>query len=154
MRADCRKNGRLRKYHYSKIQNAGDCVARTGVREIGFKFGSLPHDPGGITCMRQSSNRYETYQTGFQFEGLIPSPLFISLKRNTGEYLIYNFTDLGIVQIAIKRFHCTTCKMTGKRVHNVLEIRAYIRGRMQHGLKPLDIHCEVCDIYWDTVIVL
>ena len=36
---------------YSKIQNAGDCVARTGVREIGFKFGSLPHDPGGITCM-------------------------------------------------------------------------------------------------------
>ena len=51
VRADCRKNGRLRKYHYSKIQNAGDCVARTGVREIGFKFGSLPHDPGGITCM-------------------------------------------------------------------------------------------------------
>ena len=51
MRADRRKNGRLQKYHYSKIQNAGDCVARTGVREIGFKFGSLPHDPGGITCM-------------------------------------------------------------------------------------------------------
>ena len=51
VRADRRKNGRLRKYHYSKIQNAGDCVARTGVREIGFKFGSLPHDPGGITCM-------------------------------------------------------------------------------------------------------
>ena len=49
--ADRRKKGRLRKYHYSKIQNAGDCVARTGVREIGFKFGSLPHDPGGITCM-------------------------------------------------------------------------------------------------------
>ena len=52
VRAGRRKNGRLRKYHYSKIQNAGDCVARTGVREIGFKFGSLPHDPGGITCMR------------------------------------------------------------------------------------------------------
>ena len=51
MRAHRRKNGRLRKYHYSKIQNAGDCAARTGVREIGFKFGSLPHDPGGITCM-------------------------------------------------------------------------------------------------------
>ena len=51
MRADRRKNGRFRKYHYSKIQNAGDCVARTGVREIGFKFGSLPHDPEGITCM-------------------------------------------------------------------------------------------------------
>ena len=52
--ADRRKNGRLRKYHNSKIQNAGDCVARTGVREIGFKFGSLPHDPGGITCMSLS----------------------------------------------------------------------------------------------------
>ena len=51
VRADRRKNGSLRKYHYSKIQNAGDCVARTGVREIGFKVGSLPHDPGGITCM-------------------------------------------------------------------------------------------------------
>ena len=51
MCADRRKNGRSRKYHYSKIQNAGDCVARTGVREIGFKFGSLPYDPGGITCM-------------------------------------------------------------------------------------------------------
>ena len=51
--ADRRKNGRLRKYHYSKIQNAGDCVDRTGVREIGFKFGSLPHDPGGITCMKK-----------------------------------------------------------------------------------------------------
>ena len=51
VRAYRRKNGRLRKYHYGKIQNAGDCVARTGVREIGFKFGSLPHDPGGITCM-------------------------------------------------------------------------------------------------------
>ena len=49
--ADRRKNGRLRKYHYSKIQNAEDCVARTEVREIGFEFGSLPHDPGGITCM-------------------------------------------------------------------------------------------------------
>ena len=51
VRADRRKNGRLRKYHYSIIQNAGDCVVRTGVREIVFKFGSLPHDPGGITCM-------------------------------------------------------------------------------------------------------
>ena len=30
--ADRRKNGRLRKY-YSKIQNAGDRVARTGVRD-------------------------------------------------------------------------------------------------------------------------
>ena len=67
---------------------------------------------------------------------------------NKGEYLIYNFTDLG------KHFHYTTYKMTGKRVHNVLEIRAYIRGRSQHGLKPLDIYCEKCDIYWDTVVAL
>ena len=59
--ADRRKNGRLRKYHYSKIQNAGDCVARTGVREIGFKFESLPHDPGGITCMNYTNYR-QTYQ--------------------------------------------------------------------------------------------
>ena len=51
VRAGRRENGRLRKYHYSKIQNAGDCVARTGVREIGLKFGCLPHDLGGITCM-------------------------------------------------------------------------------------------------------
>ena len=56
VRADRRKNGRLRKYHYSKIQNAGDCVARTGVREKGFEFGSLPHDPGGITCMRKTNH--------------------------------------------------------------------------------------------------
>ena len=54
VRADHRKNGRLWKYHYSKIQNAGDCVARTGVQEIGFKFRSLLHDPG-ITCMQNDS---------------------------------------------------------------------------------------------------
>ena len=58
VRADRRKNGHLRKYHYSKIQNAGDCVARTGVREIGFKFGSLPHGPGGITCMHCLSRHF------------------------------------------------------------------------------------------------
>ena len=52
MPVDRRKNGRLRKYHYSKIRNAGDSVARSGVRDIGFKSGSLPHDPGGITCMQ------------------------------------------------------------------------------------------------------
>ena len=51
MHADRRKNSRLRKYHYSKILNAGDSVAPTGVPDIGFKSGSLPHDPGGITCM-------------------------------------------------------------------------------------------------------
>ena len=58
------------------------------------------------------------------------------------------------MHIAIKCFHYTTFKITGKRVHNVLEIRAYIRGRSQHGLKSLDIHGEVCDIYWDTVVAL
>ena len=56
MCADHRKNGRLQKYHYSKIHNAGDCVARTGVRDIGFKSGSLPHNPGGITCIWDASS--------------------------------------------------------------------------------------------------
>ena len=46
-----RKNGCLQNDHYSKIHNAGDCVARAGVRDIGFKSRSLPHNPGGITCM-------------------------------------------------------------------------------------------------------
>ena len=57
------KNGRLQKFHYSKIQNAGDCAARTGVREIGFKFGSLPHDPGGITCMISTVQLHVTPRT-------------------------------------------------------------------------------------------
>ena len=39
--------------------------------------------------------------------------------------------------------------MTGKRAENVLEIRAYIRGRSLLGLKSKDIHQEVCDIYGD-----
>ena len=66
VRAEHHKNGRLQKYHYSKIQNAGDCIARTGVREIrsvreiGLKFGSFPHDPGGITCMC----KYKVSSTG------------------------------------------------------------------------------------------
>ena len=38
--------------------------------------------------------------------------------------------------------------MVGKRAENVIEIRAYIKGRSLLGLKPVDIHCEVCDIYW------
>ena len=37
--------------------------------------------------------------------------------------------------------------MTGERANNMLEIRAYIKGRSQHSIKPVDIHCEVCDIY-------
>ena len=37
--------------------------------------------------------------------------------------------------------------MTGKRANNVLEIRAYIKGRSQLSIKPVDIHREVCDIY-------
>ena len=37
--------------------------------------------------------------------------------------------------------------MTGKRAENVLEIRAYIKGRSLLGIKAVDIHCEVCDIY-------
>ena len=37
--------------------------------------------------------------------------------------------------------------MTEKRANNVLEIRAYIKGRSHLSIIPLDIHCEVCDIY-------
>ena len=39
--------------------------------------------------------------------------------------------------------------MTGKRAENVLEIRAYIKGRSLLGIKDVDIHREVCDIYGD-----
>ena len=37
--------------------------------------------------------------------------------------------------------------MTGKQAENVLEIRAYIKGRSLLGIKAVDIHPEVCDIY-------
>ena len=37
--------------------------------------------------------------------------------------------------------------MTGKRAENVLEIRAYIKGRLLLGIKAVDFHREVCDIY-------
>ena len=56
MPADHRKSDRLRKNHYSKIRNAGDFVDCTGMQEKGFKSGSLPHNPGGITCMITASS--------------------------------------------------------------------------------------------------
>ena len=37
--------------------------------------------------------------------------------------------------------------MTGKRAENVLEIWAYIKGRSLLGIKAVDFHREVCDIY-------
>ena len=37
--------------------------------------------------------------------------------------------------------------MTGKRAENVLEIRAYTKGRSLLGIRAVDIHREVCDIY-------
>ena len=37
--------------------------------------------------------------------------------------------------------------MTGKRAENVLEIRAYIKGRSLLSIKAVDIHREMCDIY-------
>ena len=37
--------------------------------------------------------------------------------------------------------------MAGKRANNVLDIRAYIKGKSQLSIKPVDIHLEVCDIY-------
>ena len=36
--------------------------------------------------------------------------------------------------------------MTGKQAENVLEIRAFIKGRSLLGIKAVGIHCEVCDI--------
>jgi hypothetical protein len=39
--------------------------------------------------------------------------------------------------------------MTGRRAKDVLEIRAYIKGRTLLGKKPVDIHREVCDICGD-----
>ena len=40
--------------------------------------------------------------------------------------------------------------MTGKRAENVLEIRAYIKGRSLLGIKAEDIQCVVCDIYGEV----
>ena len=37
--------------------------------------------------------------------------------------------------------------MTGKRAENVLEIMANTKGRSILGIKVVDIHREVCDIY-------
>ena len=37
--------------------------------------------------------------------------------------------------------------MTGKRAENSMEIRAYLKARSLFGLKPVDIHREVCDLY-------
>ena len=37
--------------------------------------------------------------------------------------------------------------MTGKKAENSMEIRAYIKARSLLGLKPVDIHCEMCDIF-------
>ena len=37
--------------------------------------------------------------------------------------------------------------MTGKRAENVNEIRAYFKGRSLLGIKAVDIHRKVCDIY-------
>ena len=37
--------------------------------------------------------------------------------------------------------------MFGKRAERVFEIRAYIKGRSVLGLKPVDIHRDVCDIF-------
>ena len=37
--------------------------------------------------------------------------------------------------------------MTGKRAKKAMEIRAYIKARSLLGLKPVEIHREVYDIY-------
>ena len=41
--------------------------------------------------------------------------------------------------------------MTGKKkLTNMREIRAYIKGRAQLSIKPVDIQCKVCDIFEET----
>ena len=42
--------------------------------------------------------------------------------------------------------------MTGKRAKNLMEIRACVKARSLLGLKPVDIHREVCDIYGEGQI--
>jgi hypothetical protein len=37
--------------------------------------------------------------------------------------------------------------MTGRRAKDVLEINAYLKGRKFLGIKPVDIHREVCGIH-------
>ena len=37
--------------------------------------------------------------------------------------------------------------MTGNRAVNSMEIRAYIKAKWLLGLKPVDSHREICDIY-------
>ena len=39
--------------------------------------------------------------------------------------------------------------MTGKRAKNSMKIRTYTQARSLLGVKPVDIHRDVCDIYGD-----
>ena len=39
--------------------------------------------------------------------------------------------------------------MTGKKAENSMEVRSNIKARSVLGLKPVDIHSGVCDIYGD-----
>ena len=71
----------------------------------------------------------------------------LSLARDTGKYLVHTFTGLGTVYIVSQPIRQTIHKMTGKRAENVLETKAYIKGRSLLGIKAVDIHREVCDIY-------
>ena len=54
-----------------------------------------------------------------------------------GQYLDHNYTDHGTLYIVLD--------VVGKRTENVIEIRAYIKGRSLLGLKPVDIHRVVCE---------
>ena len=64
-----------------------------------------------------------------------------------GKNLAYSFTNLCSVYTSLQRIHYTIHKTTRKRANNVLEIRAYIKGRSQLSIKPVDSHREVCNIY-------
>ena len=43
--------------------------------------------------------------------------------------------------------------MTGKRAENVLEFKGFIKGRPLLGIKAVDIHPEVCDIYGEGLML-
>jgi hypothetical protein len=50
------------------------------------------------------------------------------------------------LNIALKHIHYTILKMTEKRAINLK-----LKGRSVLSIKPIDIHCEVCDIYMGMV---
>ena len=71
--------------------------------------------------------------------------------RNTVEYLIYYFTDLGKNPHCPIAFSLRCIQNVWDRVHHILEIKAYVKGRRQLGIYSLNIknaknYCKAIDI--------